>query len=201
MDERFARLDALRAKAMDGRDPTASDDVLAFMTERAGEMGAEHILEIGAGKALTSIAFALTLPAAHVTAIERDAERIALARENIAAFGLGERITLLEGEAADILPCLGGAFDLIFLDAAKVQYRRFLPDCKRLLRSGGILFSDDVRLFADGVPKKRKMLALHIDEYISALTADAAFQTQIYPFGKGLAVSRKRDASDNGGNA
>lgn len=201
MDERFARLGALRAEALNGRDPTASDETLACMLDAARSCGAENVLEIGAGKALTAIAFALALPKARVTAIERDVGRIPCARENIAAFGVQAQVSLLEGDAADILPRLDGEYDLIFLDAAKVQYRRFLPDCKRLLRGGGWLFSDDVLLFADGVPKKRKMLARHIGEYLSDLKADAAFETQIYPFGKGLAASRKRDASDIGENA
>ena len=123
--------------------------------------------------------------------IERDAARIASARENFARFGLEVLIRLLEGDAARILPALEGAFDLIFLDAAKVQYRRFFPDCKRLLRRGGVLFSDDVLLFADGVPPKRRMLARHIEEYLQMLSEDGEFSTEVLPLGAGLAVSRR----------
>ena len=85
--------------------------------------------------------------------------------------------------------------DLIFLDCAKVQYRRFLPDCKRLLRAGGVLCADDVLLFPDGVPKKRKMLARHIGEFLQALLSDADFAAQVLPVGKGLAVARKKERS------
>ena len=161
------------------------------MLQTAAQIGAERILEIGAGKGLTSLAFALAFPQAHITAVERDALRAQTARENIAAFGAEGRITLLEGEAAEILPCLEGEYDLIFLDAAKVQYRRFFPDCKRLLRRGGVLFSDDVLLFADGVPPKRRMLARHIEEYLQMLSEDGEFSTEVLPLGAGLAVSRR----------
>ena len=190
-DMKEEKLAALRAREKEGRDPTCADETLAFMLKTAREIGAERILEIGAGKGLTSIAFALALPDAQVAAIERDAERIAAARENFAAFGVSERVRLVEGDAAEILPCMEGAYDLIFLDAAKVQYRRFLPDCKRLLKEGGVLFSDDVLLFEEGVPKKRKMLAAHIAEYLGLLSSDADLSTEILRLGMGLAVSRK----------
>ncbi len=190
-DMKEEKLAALRAREKEGRDPTCADETLAFMLKTAREIGAERILEIGAGKGLTSIAFALALPDAQVAAIERDAERIAAARENFAAFGVSERVRLIEGDAAEILPCMEGAYDLIFLDAAKVQYRRFLPDCKRLLKEGGVLFSDDVLLFEEGVPKKRKMLAAHIAEYLGLLSSDADLSTEILRLGMGLAVSRK----------
>lgn len=185
------KLAALRAQEREGRDPTCADETLAYMLQTAAQIGAERILEIGAGKGLTSLAFALAFPQAHITAVERDALRAQTARENIAAFGAEERITLIEGEAAEILPCLEGEYDLIFLDAAKVQYRRFFPDCKRLLRRGGVLFSDDVLLFANGVPPKRRMLARHIEEYLQMLSEDGEFCTEVLPLGAGLAVSRR----------
>ena len=102
------KLAALRAQEREGRDPTCADETLAYMLQTAAQIGAERILEIGAGKGLTSLAFALAFPQAHITAVERDALRAQTARENIAAFGAEGRITLLEDEAAEILPCLGG---------------------------------------------------------------------------------------------
>lgn len=190
MNERLA---ALRAAAMEERDPTCSDDVLSVLLNEAERVGAKHILEIGTGRGLTSVALLLQSDAC-VTTIERDQARIAAARENFARFGVSDRVALLEGDAADILPCLEDVFDLIFLDAAKVQYRRFLPECKRLLRAGGVLCADDVLLFSSGVPKKRKMLAQHIEEFLQELQADEAFTTTILPVGKGLAVARKECA-------
>ena len=187
------RLAALRAAAMEERDPTCSDDVLSVLLNEAERVGAKHILEIGTGRGLTSVALLLQSDAC-VTTIERDQARIAAARENFALFCVSDRVTLLEGDAADILPCLEDVFDLIFLDAAKVQYRRFLPECKRLLRAGGVLCADDVLLFSDGVPPKRRMLAQHIVEFLQELQADGDFAAAVLPVGKGLAVARKERA-------
>ena len=63
-----------------------------------------------------------------ITTIEKDPERAAQARDNFARFG-AEGITLMEGDAAEILQSLEGPFDFIFLDAAKGQYIRYLPEC------------------------------------------------------------------------
>ncbi len=193
MNGRTEQLAALRAAALQERDPTASDDVLAVLLGETARISAERVLEIGAGRGLTAIALLLSgVPS--VTAIEREKGRIASARENFASFGVSSRAELLEGDAADILPRLTGTYDLIFLDCAKVQYRRFLPECRRLLRVGGVLCADDVSLFADGVPPKRRMLARHISEFLADLQADPAFTTQILPVGKGLAVAVKGES-------
>ena len=193
MNGRTEQLAALRAAALQERDPTASDGVLAVLLGETARISAERVLEIGAGRGLTAIALLLSgVPS--VTAIEREKGRIASARENFAAFGVSSRAELLEGDAADILPRLTGTYDLIFLDCAKVQYRRFLPECRRLLRVSGVLCADDVSLFADGVPPKRRMLARHISEFLADLQADPAFTTQILSVGRGLAVAVKGES-------
>ena len=84
---------------------------------------------------------------------------------------------------------------MIFLDGPKVQYQRYFTECKRLLKKNGALFSDDVLLFGwvrGEPPKKRKMLAEHLREYLEILESDPDFSTQIYEYGEGLAVSIKK---------
>ena len=179
----------------EGRDPTAADETLALLCDLVQKSRPERVLEIGAGEGLTSIALLLS-GAARLTAIECDAERARRARENFAHFGLADRVTLIEDDAGRVLPALeeDGAYGLIFLDGPKAQYRRYFADCKRLLKRGGVLVSDDILLFGyvtGEPPKKRKMLAEHIREYIAMLQSDPAFETEILPFGEGVAVSRK----------
>ncbi len=194
-DDRYEQLNALRERAKEGRDPTAADETLALLCDLVQKLQPERVLEIGAGEGLTSIAL-LIGGAARLTAIECDAERARRARENFAHFGLADRVTLIEDDAGRVLPALeeDGAYGLIFLDGPKAQYRRYFADCKRLLKRGGVLVSDDILLFGyvtGEPPKKRKMLAEHIREYIAMLQSDPAFETEILPFGEGVAVSRK----------
>ena len=187
------QLELMRSAAKAGRDPTAADETVQALVTWANAHKAQRILEIGAGEGLTSIALLLNT-AAQVTAIEFDPVRAKKLRENVALFGVAERARLLEGDAGDILPSLETQYDLIFLDGPKVQYKRYFADCKRLLKRGGALFSDDILLFGwvrGEAPKKRRMLVEHIREYLALLENDPDFKTQIYEYGEGLAVSEK----------
>lgn len=55
-----------------------------------------------------------------------------------------DKITLIPGDAAEVLKELSGSWDFIFMDAAKGQYIHFMPEVMRLLAPGGILVSDNV---------------------------------------------------------
>lgn len=184
----------LREKSKKGRDPTCADETLEMLLRAAQTRITGRYLEIGAAECLTSITIALET-AFEVVAIEKDPMRCARAFEYIHMFDLDRRIRLYEGDAGNILPCLNGTFDIIFLDGPKAQYLRYLPECKRLLRSGGLLFSDDVLLYGwvnGEPPAKRRALIEHIREYLTALNADGDFTTEIYEYGEGLAVSKKK---------
>ena len=62
-----------------------------------------------------------------ITTIENYEKRIPIARENFRRAGKEEQITLIEGDAMDVLKTLEGSFDFIFMDAAKGQYIRYMP--------------------------------------------------------------------------
>ncbi len=187
------RLLALRERAKEGRDPTAADETLAYLLNVAEARKPRKILEIGAAEGLTSCAL-LLCSHAHLTAIEADANRAARARKHFRAFGVEDRAVLYEGDAGEILPMMTDTFDFIFLDGPKVQYRNYFSDCKRMLQTGGVLISDDVLLFGwvrGEPPKKRRMLAEHLREYLRMLEADPDFDTQVLEIAEGLAVSTK----------
>lgn len=105
----------------------------------------EKILEVG-----TAIGFSALLMSEYgpkgckITTIEKYEKRIPIALENFKRAGKEKDITLLAGDAAEILQSLTGTYDFIFMDAAKGQYINFLPDILRLLRKGGLLLSDNV---------------------------------------------------------
>ena len=175
------------------RDPTAADDTLDYILQLCVKNAPKRILEIGAAEGLTSCAM-LSMYNAHLTALELDSKRAGRARQLFEEFGFSERVTLHEGDAGEILPMLEGNYDLIFLDGPKVQYLKYLPECKRLLSSGGVLLSDDILLFGwvrGEPPKKRRMLVEHIRDYLAALENDTELRTEILELGEGLAVSVK----------
>ncbi|MDE6690810.1 MAG: O-methyltransferase [Clostridia bacterium] len=191
----------LRKYAHEREVPTASEETLNFLLTLALAKNAKSILEVGCAEGITSLALLDTCESAHLTAIERDERLYYLAKVNVNAY-VG-RSTLLLGDAADICLTLADeSFDFIFLDCAKVQYIKLLPELKRILKKNGVLVADDVLMYGwvNGeaeTPKKRKMLVEHIREYITAVTEDYQLQTSILDIGNGLAMSVKRYTNES----
>lgn len=158
------------------------------------------VLEVGCAIGFSALLMSEYAPAdCHITTIEKYDKRIPLARENFRKAGREDRITLLEGDAADILRKLDGAYDLIFMDAAKGQYIRFLPDVLRLLADGGILISDNVLQDGDvmesrfAVTRRNRTIHSRMREYLYALKHTPALETAILSVGDGVTVSVKRE--------
>lgn len=156
------------------------------------------ILEVGTAVGFSALLMSEYMPEnCHITTIEKYEKRIPMAKENFKRAGREGRITLLEGDAADILKELTGSFDFIFMDAAKGQYLHFLPDVLRLLSSGGILVSDNVLQDGDiiesryAVTRRDRTIHSRMREYLYELKHDPALETVVLPVGDGVTVSVK----------
>lgn len=118
-----------------------------------------------------------------------------MAKENFARAGKEDVITLLEGDAADILKDLAGPYDFIFMDAAKGQYIHFLPEILRLLAPDGLLVSDNVLQDGDilesrfAVERRNRTIHSRMREYLFELTHHEALRTVVLPVGDGVTVS------------
>ncbi|MBE7030246.1 MAG: O-methyltransferase [Ruminococcaceae bacterium] len=154
-----------------------------------------RILEIG-----TAIGYSTTLLSRYgaVTTVEKDAERAAYAREVLAQYAPEGNVHLIEDDAETVVRMLPDQhYDLIFLDANKSYYNRYLPDCKRLLKEGGVLVADNV-LF-DGMvaqpgipPYAKRALTMNLREFLDAITHDEELTTTILPLGDGVSLSVKK---------
>ena len=159
----------------------------------------KEILEVG-----TAIGFSALLMSeygpkdCHITTIEKYEKRIPLAKENFKKAGKEESITLLEGDAVDILQTLEGTYDFIFMDAAKGQYINFLPDILRLLKVGGLLISDNVLQDGDiiesrfAVTRRNRTIHARMREYLYELKHHEDLETVILPVGDGVTISVRR---------
>lgn len=162
-----------------------------------------EILEVGTAIGFSALLMSEYAPqGCHITTIEKYEKRIPLARENFKKAGKEENITLLEGDATEILAELKGEFDMIFMDAAKGQYINFMPDILRLLAPGGLLVSDNILQDGDIVESKyavtRRNRTIHnrMREYLYALTHHEELETVILPVADGVTLSVKK----SGGN-
>lgn len=166
-----------------------------------------RILEVGTAIGFSALLMSEYAPeGCRITTIEKYEKRIPAARENFARAGKADMITLLEGDAAQVLAGLSGdgGYDLIFMDAAKGQYINFLPDVLRLLAADGLLISDNVLQEGEVVESKyavtRRNRTIHnrMREYLYALTHCEALETVILPIADGVALSAKRSAHADG---
>lgn len=158
-----------------------------------------RILEVGTAVGFSALLMSTYSPEnCRITTIENYDKRIPIARENFKKAGKEEQITLLEGDAREILKTLEEPFDFIFMDAAKGQYIHFLPDILRLLSRGGILISDNVLQDGDiieshfAVERRNRTIYKRMREYLSALKNSDVLETSILPLGDGVALSVKK---------
>lgn len=158
----------------------------------------KRILEVG-----TAIGFSALLMSEYgpkdckITTIEKYEKRIPIAKENFAKAGKEKQITLLEGDATEILKELSGPYDFIFMDAAKGQYINFLPDILKLMPEGGLLISDNVLQDGDAlesryaVTRRNRTIHTRMREYLYELKHCEELQTDILPVGDGVTISVK----------
>lgn len=158
-----------------------------------------QVLEVGTAIGFSALLMSEYAPkGCHITTIEKYEKRIPLARENFKKAGKEQDITLIEGDATEILAELTGSYDMIFMDAAKGQYINFLPDILRLLKPGGLLISDNILQDGDIVESKyaivRRNRTIHnrMREYLYALTHHDELETVILPVADGVTLSTKK---------
>lgn len=193
------KLGEIEQYANERRIPVIPHETAVFLNMLVGQMKPAEILEIG-----TAIGFSGSLLAQHgnLTTIDRFDIMIDRAKANFEKMGFTDRVTLLEGDAADILPTLTGPYDLIFMDSAKAKYYEFLPHCMRLLRLGGMLIIDDV--FQGGtilndekeIPKRVRKIHRRLNLLMDTVLDHPALETSLVPLGDGLLLIVKKEEFD-----
>lgn len=158
----------------------------------------QQILEVGTAIGFSALLMSEYAPeGCRITTIEKYEKRIPIAKENFRKAGKEDVITLLEGDATEILKELDGTYDLIFMDAAKGQYIHFLPDILRLLRTGGLLVSDNVLQDGDiiesrfAVTRRNRTIHSRMRDYLYELKHNDQLETAILQVGDGVTVSVK----------
>ena len=136
-------------------------------------------------------------PGATITTVEKYEKRIPIARENIRRAGKEDCITLIEGDALEVMASLEPGYDFIFMDAAKGQYIHFLPEVLRLLKKGGLLVSDNVLQDGDiiesrfAVTRRNRTIYSRMRDYLWQLKHMKEFETAVLTVGDGVTISTK----------
>lgn len=157
----------------------------------------KRILEVGCAIGYSSIFFASCLDDIEIITIERNQDMIKKAKENIKKAGFNN-ITIIENDAVDALKDIHGEFDMIFLDAAKSQYKLFYDMVIDNLKTGGLLVSDNILYKGmvahdDFVVKRKKTIVKRMRDYLDYISNCDYLDTSLIPIGDGVALSYKKE--------
>lgn len=193
-----AILDTIEREALDSYVPIIRKEMQSFLKLLLAMQKPKRILEVGTAVGFSAILMTEYNPyPCELITIENYEKRIPIARENFVRAGKENQITLIEGDATEVLKTLEEPFDMIFMDAAKGQYINFMPDILRLLKKDGVLVSDNV--LQDGdiieshfvVTRRNRTIHKRMREYLYELTHRDDLVTAVLPIGDGITVSSK----------
>jgi caffeoyl-CoA O-methyltransferase len=175
--------------------PISDPEVGKLLGLLARSLGARRILELGTAIGYGTLCLARGSDQARVVTIDLDPARLATAREFLERAGVLERVELLEGKALDLLPQLVGPFDLVYVDAVKTEYRRYLDLVLPRLRVGGLVLLDNLLWKGrvaeppeDG-PDDEQAEALRA--FNGYLMMHPQLQSLVLPLGDGLGIATK----------
>lgn len=197
--EQEGYLNTIKKQALEEGVPIIRQETVSLLSVLVSMTKPKQLLEVGAAVGFSALLMCEHMPEdGHITTIENYEKRIVQAKANFKMAGKEDRITLLEGDAMEILSTLDAGFDFIFMDAAKAQYIHFLPEITRLLKTGGTLVSDNVLQDGDviesryGVTRRNRTIHSRMREYLWTLTHSEQFKTTVLPIGDGVTISIKK---------
>jgi len=177
--------------------PIIPHETVAFFRLFLQTMKPKSILEIGTAIGFSALLMAEQVPDAKIMTIDRNEEMIGFARENFARFDQRKQITLLEGDAVDLLEHIEQRFDLIFMDSAKSKYIVFLPEVLKRLEVGGVVILDDIFQGGDvardimEVRRGQRTIYRGLQRLFDATLDHPGLTASLIPLGDGILMIRK----------
>jgi caffeoyl-CoA O-methyltransferase len=173
--------------------PISDPEVGRLLSILARSTGARRILEIGAAIGYGAVCLARGAPEARVQSVDVDPERLAAARQYLERAELADRVELIEGKALEVIQRLDGPFDLVYVDAVKTEYRRYLDLVLPKLRVGGLIVCDNLlwggEVAAPGEEEDRDADALRA--FNGYLMMHPQLQAVVLPLGDGVGLATK----------
>ena len=174
--------------------PIARKPNIEYLKELIKKEELFEVLELGSAIGYSSINMALVDSRVNIVTIERDKKMYTEAVKNIKEANLEKQIKIIFDDIFNVE--LGEKkFDLIFIDAAKAQYRKFFEKFSPLLKDKGVIISDNVELLdlqrlTDS--KKSKKLLEKMKFYREFLANLEDYESEFLSIGDGFAITRKK---------
>lgn len=195
--EQDSVLKSIHSMGRDMKIPMMEDEGINFVSSLINQFSSPKVLEIGTAIGYSSIAFS-KLSEAEIWSIERNEDLYKVAQKNVHDAQLSSRIHLLFGDAFNIDNQTLGQFDVIIIDAAKAQYQRFFSKFEPLLKSNGLIVTDNLAFHgivnseSSLLTKNQRALARKINSFILWLKSNKDFESVFYNIGDGMSVSHRK---------
>jgi len=192
-------LEEIEQEALEANIPIIKKETQSFLKVLLQIKKPADILEVGTAIGFSALLMSENAPSGcKITTIENFEKRAQVAEENFKRANKESQITLIKGDAIEVLKELEGSFDFVFMDAAKAQYIYYFPHVLRLLKPSGILVSDNVLQDGDiiesryAIEKRNRTIHDRMREYLYLLKHHEELTTSIVPLGDGVAISYKK---------
>ena len=189
-------IDEMEIFAKENKIPILKKDSIWFLEIIINLLKPKFVLELGTAIAYSSIRIARNLNEKSVIyTIEKSKDNLAIAKENIKKSGYDKKINLIFGNALEVLPKLDEKFDLVYLDADKLDYKNLFDLTLPLLKKGGVIFVDNLLWhgFAatSKVPKEQRLSTRIIRQFNVMFTSHPELKSTILPIGDGIGLGIK----------
>lgn len=174
--------------------PISDPEIGRLLAILARSVNARRILEIGTALGYGTLCLARGAAEARVVTLELEPRRIEQARGYLERGGVADRVEIVQGAALDVLPRLDGPFDLVFIDAVKKEYRRYLDLVLPRLRVGGLILVDNLLWkghVAEPPEEEDDEVADSLRAFNGYLMMHPQLQAVVLPVGDGLGVAAK----------
>ena len=188
------KIEQIRIKARENYVPILQDVSLEFIENILEERKPKSILEVGTAVGYSALCFSRHLKeGGKIVTMELSEEMVRIAKQNIKDNGMEDVIEVVHSDAYEHMKTLVEKFDVVFIDAAKGQYMKYLDEAMRLTKSGSIIIADNVlfkgRVLGDYNEHKHRTAVNRLREYLKRIEEDERLESTLYDIGDGIAVS------------
>jgi predicted O-methyltransferase YrrM len=156
------------------------------------------VLEVGTAIGYSTLHMAEQLSSGRIVTLERDPERAAQARDYLERGAVSDRVELVEGDALETLPRLDGPFDLLFVDASKGEYARYIELAepklteRALMVVDNLLMSGEVALREDAETRWNPDSLASVRHLNTELLGSERWLACVLPVGDGIGIAARR---------
>ncbi len=188
------KLEKIKTKARENHVPILQDASLAYIKTLLEIRKPESILEVGTAVGYSALEFSKHLKEnGKIITMELNEATANIAKENIKDLGMENVIEVVNKDAYEYMKTLTGQFDVVFIDAAKGQYMKYLKEALRLTKPGSLIIADNVLLrgmvMSDYNEHKHRTAVTRLREYIKEVTTNPNLVSCVMDVGDGVAVS------------